>query len=207
MPQLQDPNFARTVVLLCDFVPEGAFGLVLNRPTDRGGQRYGAARAAGREWQRSALAHRRSRRARPRLDPERRRTGSTSSTGRLCLACFCRRRRSCFDVCSRRDPRRVRWCSQAMRGGDRDSSIRNCRNPRGSCATSISISSSTPSRSQHVGDGDPAARRRSVGAPDVPRRALIQGSTGFYEVRLGSTGFNWFYRVLRGSGSENFLER
>ena len=34
MPQLQDPNFARTVVLLCDFVPDGAFGLVINRPTD-----------------------------------------------------------------------------------------------------------------------------------------------------------------------------
>ena len=34
MPQLQDPNFVRTVVLLCDFVPEGAFGLVLNRPTE-----------------------------------------------------------------------------------------------------------------------------------------------------------------------------
>ena len=34
MPQLQDPNFAKTVVLLCDFVPDGAFGLVLNRPTD-----------------------------------------------------------------------------------------------------------------------------------------------------------------------------
>jgi putative transcriptional regulator len=34
MPQLQDPNFARTVILLCDFVPEGAFGLVLNRPTE-----------------------------------------------------------------------------------------------------------------------------------------------------------------------------
>jgi putative transcriptional regulator len=34
MPQMQDPNFARTVVLLCDYVPEGAFGLVLNRPTD-----------------------------------------------------------------------------------------------------------------------------------------------------------------------------
>ena len=33
MPQLQDPNFARTVVLLCDFIPDGAFGLVLNRPT------------------------------------------------------------------------------------------------------------------------------------------------------------------------------
>jgi len=34
MPQMQDPNFARTVVLLCDFNPGGAFGLVLNRPTD-----------------------------------------------------------------------------------------------------------------------------------------------------------------------------
>lgn len=33
MPQLQDPNFARTVVLLCEFNPDGAFGLVLNRPT------------------------------------------------------------------------------------------------------------------------------------------------------------------------------
>jgi putative transcriptional regulator len=34
MPQMQDPNFARTVVLLCDYRPEGAFGLVLNRPTE-----------------------------------------------------------------------------------------------------------------------------------------------------------------------------
>jgi putative transcriptional regulator len=34
MPQLQDPNFARTVVLLCEYGPEGAFGLVLNRPTE-----------------------------------------------------------------------------------------------------------------------------------------------------------------------------
>jgi putative transcriptional regulator len=34
MPQLQDPNFAKSVVLLCDFIPDGAFGLVLNRPTE-----------------------------------------------------------------------------------------------------------------------------------------------------------------------------
>ena len=34
MPQMADPNFAKTVVLLCDYGPEGAFGLVLNRPTD-----------------------------------------------------------------------------------------------------------------------------------------------------------------------------
>jgi putative transcriptional regulator len=33
MPQLEDPNFRRTVVLLCEHSREGAFGLVLNRPT------------------------------------------------------------------------------------------------------------------------------------------------------------------------------
>jgi putative transcriptional regulator len=34
MPQLLDPNFNRTVVLLVEYAPEGAFGLVLNRPTE-----------------------------------------------------------------------------------------------------------------------------------------------------------------------------
>ena len=33
MPQMQDENFERTVVLLCDHTAEGAFGLILNRPT------------------------------------------------------------------------------------------------------------------------------------------------------------------------------
>lgn len=32
MPQLVDPNFNRTVVLLCRHGEDGAFGLVLNRP-------------------------------------------------------------------------------------------------------------------------------------------------------------------------------
>jgi putative transcriptional regulator len=32
MPQLLDPNFARTVILLCKHGDEGAFGLVVNRP-------------------------------------------------------------------------------------------------------------------------------------------------------------------------------
>jgi putative transcriptional regulator len=32
MPQLVDPNFNRTVVLLCKHVTEGAFGLIVNRP-------------------------------------------------------------------------------------------------------------------------------------------------------------------------------
>ena len=32
MPQLIDPNFSRTVVLLCKHSGDGAFGLVVNRP-------------------------------------------------------------------------------------------------------------------------------------------------------------------------------
>ena len=31
MPQLADPNFAKSVILLCDHSAEGAFGLVVNR--------------------------------------------------------------------------------------------------------------------------------------------------------------------------------
>jgi putative transcriptional regulator len=31
MPQMADPNFAQSVVLLCDYTEEGAFGLVVNR--------------------------------------------------------------------------------------------------------------------------------------------------------------------------------
>ena len=32
MPQMNDPNFARTVILLCQHDADGAFGLVINRP-------------------------------------------------------------------------------------------------------------------------------------------------------------------------------
>ena len=35
MPQLTDPNFKQTVVLLCQHTDEGAWGLVLNRPTGK----------------------------------------------------------------------------------------------------------------------------------------------------------------------------
>src|SRR5262247_2672012 len=31
MPHMNDPNFARTVVLLCQYTAKGAFGLVVNR--------------------------------------------------------------------------------------------------------------------------------------------------------------------------------
>jgi putative transcriptional regulator len=34
MPQLQDPNFHRSVVLLCEHADEGAMGLVINQATE-----------------------------------------------------------------------------------------------------------------------------------------------------------------------------
>ncbi|MCG6966318.1 MAG: YqgE/AlgH family protein [Chromatiaceae bacterium] len=34
MPNLQDPNFARTVTYICEHGDHGAMGIVLNRPTD-----------------------------------------------------------------------------------------------------------------------------------------------------------------------------
>lgn len=35
MPQLADPNFRRTVILLCEHSDDGAWGLILNRPTGK----------------------------------------------------------------------------------------------------------------------------------------------------------------------------
>jgi putative transcriptional regulator len=34
MPQMADPNFAQTVVLLCQYTHQGAFGIVVNRQMD-----------------------------------------------------------------------------------------------------------------------------------------------------------------------------
>ncbi|HLL23847.1 MAG TPA: YqgE/AlgH family protein, partial [Kofleriaceae bacterium] len=33
MPQLQDPNFSRAVVLVVEHSPQGSFGLVINHPS------------------------------------------------------------------------------------------------------------------------------------------------------------------------------
>ena len=35
MPQLNDPHFDHSVVLLCEHGKDGAFGLILNKPTDQ----------------------------------------------------------------------------------------------------------------------------------------------------------------------------
>lgn len=34
MPQLIDPNFHKSVILLCEHAEEGAFGLIVNRPSE-----------------------------------------------------------------------------------------------------------------------------------------------------------------------------
>ena len=34
MPQMTDPNFQKSVVLVTEYGPDGAFGLVLNRPME-----------------------------------------------------------------------------------------------------------------------------------------------------------------------------
>ncbi len=34
-PFLQDPNFMRTAILVCEHLPEGSFGFVLNRPYEK----------------------------------------------------------------------------------------------------------------------------------------------------------------------------
>ena len=34
MPQLQDPNFVRTVMMIVQHDPDGTFGLVLNRTVE-----------------------------------------------------------------------------------------------------------------------------------------------------------------------------
>jgi putative transcriptional regulator len=38
MPQMMDPNFVQTVILLCQHDDSGAFGLVLNRPATTNGR-------------------------------------------------------------------------------------------------------------------------------------------------------------------------
>lgn len=34
MPMLNDPNFRQSVILMCEHGPEGALGLIINRPTE-----------------------------------------------------------------------------------------------------------------------------------------------------------------------------
>ena len=71
MPQMQDPNFARAVVLLCDYDPDGAFGLVVNRPTEMPAGSMVTPRTGGGRLERPAALHRRPGRTGAWLDPAR----------------------------------------------------------------------------------------------------------------------------------------
>ena len=77
MPQLQDPNFARTVVLLCEYSAEGAFGLVLNRPTDVLDAANGSLRLRLMDVDRDDITGH-QRRLRPANETERRRAAQFS---------------------------------------------------------------------------------------------------------------------------------
>ena len=71
MPQLLDPNFERTVVLLCEHGEDGAFGLVINRPTDTSAADAVQLTPAACPGQRCAVVERRSGRTAARVDPAR----------------------------------------------------------------------------------------------------------------------------------------
>ena len=188
MPQMQDPNFARTVVLLCDYGPDGAFGLVVNRPTDM----------AANEM--------------VRLQPPIARGNDL----RLYIGGPVQPERGWILVADQPDDRRVpnhpggavpvvvsgaaasgartaagaaRARHRRIRGvGARDSSTKSSRNRRGSSATWRSISSST-------------SRRRRCGIPPsgalARTRPRCNPHTAFTSSRSGSG----FKVSLRGSGT------
>ena len=172
MPQLQDPNFARTVVLLCDFLPEGAFGLVLNRPTDAAASDDGAARSAGRARQRSAALHRRTGRARPRLDSRSPTSRSEQEYRTIVDGLYL----STSPLLLRRvletqpAPRALVLAGYAGWGpGQLDEELEQSAWLMSDVELDL-VFDTDPG--DDVGDRDSPARRRPVGAADEPRRSL-----------------------------------
>ena len=186
MPQLQDPNFAKTVVLLCDFVPEGAFGLVLNRPTDEPATRM--VRLDPPVERGNDLRLHTGGPVEPDrgLDPERRRAGRRRAPDDRAGPVSVDVADSPCDECSRRVPRRVRWCLPAMRAGDRVSSIEELSQSAWlMCEVDLDLVFDTEPLA-HVGDGDPQAWRRSRQRCRCPTGSI---RPGFDRVPLGSARF------------------
>ena len=97
MPQLLDPNFSRTVVLLCKHSEDGAFGLVVNRPLVEAGP-SDASDADRRERARAAGLGRRTGRAAAQLDSGRRTTSDNdlrNGDAHRRRSVLCRRRPIC----------------------------------------------------------------------------------------------------------------
>ena len=182
MPQMQDPNFARTVVLLCDYGPDGAFGLVVNRPTDMAAQRDGPAGAADR---RAATICRCT--SAGRCSPSA--AGSSSAISPTSAEYRTIQRGAVPVVVAGAAARGARTAAGAARArhrrlrgvGARDSSTKSSRSRRGSSAMSTSIWSSTSTRRRC---GTP---RSAASAPIRPRCNRHTGFTSHVRVASEST--------------------
>ena len=133
MPQLLDPNFNRTVVLLCRHSGEGAFGLVVNRPLVTSGRvvvNLEPPVSIDRElevWIGGPV------------DPQRSwmlvgREPDVDESGfgtRIADGLYLRRRPSCSGGCSNPNRRRARASSSATRDGARDNWKPSSRRQRG----------------------------------------------------------------------------
>ena len=175
MPQMQDPNFARTVVLLCDYGPDGAFGLVLNRPTDMPANRWcGWSRRSSRGNDLPPV-DRRTGSARARLDPGRgsaRRRRVPHDPGRAVPVVVAGAAARVLEAA----PGAARASSPATPAGDRDSSTKSSRSRHGSSATSTSIWSST-SRRRRCG------MRPSAGLARIRQRCILVTPGDFVKCR------------------------
>ena len=102
MPQLLDPNFNRTVVLLCKHSDEGAFGLVVNRPLVTTGRVVVNLDPPVSDRARARGLDRRAGRAAAQLDAGRAEPPSHTKRRRCAIAdgCTCPRRRTCCAGCS-----------------------------------------------------------------------------------------------------------
>ena len=141
MPQLDDPNFARSVVLLCQHDTDGAFGLVLNRPVTT------TARIVPQADPELATEQEVEVWIGGPVEPERSWILLSDSTLdekaiRVCDGIYLSTSARVLKACCRRPTSRAPGSLPATPAGDRGSSTKRSPPPHGSPATSISTSSS-----------------------------------------------------------------
>ena len=140
MPQLLDPNFARTVVLLCEHAAEGAFGLVVNRPSEITAAEAVSLTPPIASPNQSAAADWRTGRAASRMDSDRAPAGDVEYRelgAGLYLSASPLLLRQSFDGDAAAETHA--WCSPATPAGDPANWTRNSSSRRGSSCRSNSI--------------------------------------------------------------------